>query len=629
MTVDAGQRPSLTVASGLLGLSSIASRLATLVVMALLARGAGAEAVGHYGLATLSASFTAAALSFGLVTHLTREAAAGRVPADEVARLHAGRLVLFALVVLLAWPVTAVALDPAVRGALLLFFAASLLEQWNETAWVLVRGTGRAWREAAVNGGAGAVLVAGCALAALHGGLTLDRAAVLVLTAAVVRSGAALAATGAWRVRPATVRGAGAAARLAALFRRRPPRAGLLPRRRVRAGAVRHRGRGRFVRRRGRHRRPGGAGRGVDGRRSAGVRGPPRRHATPATNPRAIYRFFRLAGTAAAGVLLVALPVGVTVLFGSAPEVLTLTAVLGLFLALRFANYGLSAILLAGGRAGSRLLVLVYSVGGNVLLNLLLDGTYGAAGAAWATVLTELVVAGSMLWFIHDRALLRPVLAGIAMVAAAATVLVVVGRFGTTAAVLTTGVLLLGLAAAQALRHPRSRPGGGAMRIGIAGWFGSDNLGDEILLHSLMGAVRAAAPDAGFVVLCPEPDRVTELHGVDAIHLPTLRARGSAGRQGVGPTSALRGCDLLLLGPGTIFQERSPNLPWPGTLPMFARLVAMARLAGTPVAIAGAGVREGGTAAGRRLLRVIGAGCAAVGVRDARSAALFRPLAHG
>ena len=451
MTVDAGQRPSLTVASGLLGLSSIASRLATLVVMALLARGAGAEAVGHYGLATLSASFTAAALSFGLVTHLTREAAAGQVPADEVARLHAGRLVLFALVVLLAWPVTAVALDPAVRGALLLFFAASLLEQWNETAWVLVRGTGRAWREAAVNGGAGAVLVAGCALAALHGGLTLDRAAVLVLTAAVVRSGAALAATGAWRVRPARF---AVRARLRASL---PYFAADL------LGLVYFRGDvfvlalfvtaaevGSYV-------------------ASAGIVGPAvqvaasmgvgalafaarRGDSDPGDEPAAIYRFFRLAGTAAAGVLLVALPVGVTVLFGSAPEVLTLTAVLGLFLALRFANYGLSAILLAGGRAGSRLLVLVYSVGGNVLLNLLLDGTYGAAGAAWATVLTELVVAGSMLWFIHDRALLRPVLAGIAMVAAAATVLVVVGRFGTTAAVLTTGVLLLGLAAAQALR---------------------------------------------------------------------------------------------------------------------------------------------------------------------------------
>jgi polysaccharide pyruvyl transferase WcaK-like protein len=160
------------------------------------------------------------------------------------------------------------------------------------------------------------------------------------------------------------------------------------------------------------------------------------------------------------------------------------------------------------------------------------------------------------------------------------------------------------------------------VRIGIAGWFGSDNLGDELLLHSLMMNVRAADPAASFVILCPVPERVSELHGVDAIHMPTLRAAGSAGRN-VAVQRALRECDLLLLGPGTVFQERSPNLPWPGTLPMFARIVAMARTAGTPVAITGAGVREGATPAGRVMLRGIGAACLAVGVRDRRSADHF------
>jgi len=437
MTVDAGRRPSLTVASGLLGLSSIASRLATLVVMALLARGAGAEAVGYYGLATLSASLTAAALSFGLVTHLTRDVAAGQVPADEVARLHAARLVLFVAATLCVWPFAA--------AAFLMFFAASLLEQWNETAWVLVRGTRRAWREAAVNGGAGAMLVASCGLAALHGGLTLGRAAVLVLAAAAVRSAVALAATGAWRVRPA---------RVAVRDRLRASlpyfAADLL-------GLVYFRGDvfvlalfvtaaevGSYVA------AAGIVGPAVQVAASMGVGALAFAARHDGGTPTAIYRFFRVAGTAAAGLLLVALPLGVTVLFGPAPEVVSLTAVLGLFLALRFANYGLSAILLAAGGAGSRLLVLVYCVAGNLLLNLLLDGTYGAAGAAWATVLTELIVAGSMLWFIRDRALVRPVLTGIAMVAAAAAALVAVGRFGTTPAVLATGALLLVLTVWQA-----------------------------------------------------------------------------------------------------------------------------------------------------------------------------------
>jgi polysaccharide pyruvyl transferase WcaK-like protein len=56
---------------------------------------------------------------------------------------------------------------------------------------------------------------------------------------------------------------------------------------------------------------------------------------------------------------------------------------------------------------------------------------------------------------------------------------------------------------------------------------------------------------------------------------------------------------------------------------LFARIVAMARFAGTPVAVTGAGVREGGTAAGRQLLRFLGARCTAVGVRDQRSARYF------
>lgn len=161
------------------------------------------------------------------------------------------------------------------------------------------------------------------------------------------------------------------------------------------------------------------------------------------------------------------------------------------------------------------------------------------------------------------------------------------------------------------------------MRVAIAGWFGSDNLGDEMLLHSLITCVRATAEDATFVVLCPDPARVSQLHGVDAVNMPTLRGgKGAAGRQEA-VQSALRECDILLLGPGTVFQERSPNLPWPGTLPLFARIVAMARLAKTPVAVAGAGVREDGTPVGKRVLRWIGARCVAVGVRDARSAASF------
>jgi polysaccharide pyruvyl transferase WcaK-like protein len=158
------------------------------------------------------------------------------------------------------------------------------------------------------------------------------------------------------------------------------------------------------------------------------------------------------------------------------------------------------------------------------------------------------------------------------------------------------------------------------MRIGITGWFGSDNLGDEILLHALLDGVRAAEVSASFVVLCPDPDRVRQVHGVDAAPMPRLRG---AARHRRAARRAIADCALLFLGPGTVFQERSPNLPWPGTLPMFARIVATARTARTPVVPVGVGVREGGTVLGRGLIRAIGAASAAVGARDRRSAELL------
>src|SRR5271154_6588224 len=104
-------------------------------------------------------------------------------------------------------------------------------------------------------------------------------------------------------------------------------------------------------------------------------------------------------------------------------------------------------------------------------------------------------------------------------------------------------------------------------KITIAGWFGSGNFGDELLLHSLLSIVARADPSSAVVVLCPDPDHVRLLHGCEAMSLPALR--GSTHKQRVGVRRALSQSRAVLLGPGTIFQERSDVLRWPGTLPMF------------------------------------------------------------
>jgi LPXTG-motif cell wall-anchored protein len=462
------RRASLAVASGLLGLSTIATRLTTLVVMALLVRGAGPEAVGYFGLATLIASLTAAALSFGLPTYLTRETSAGLVSPAEVARIHSARLAVLLLVAGVALPVAGGVLPPEIRFGFGLFFVASLLEQGNETAWVLIRGTRSAWAEPLTNTSAGLLLVGACAAdASITGGLTLTHAAVYVASVAAVRSLVAFAAVGIRR----HLRGP------------RPPRAT----RHVRAarpyfaadvlGLFYLRGDlvvlALFV---------GAAevgayvsaaaliGPAVQVAASMGIGAlayaAPRLLSGAAAgevdDPRTIVRFFTVSGQAAAGLMFLALPVAVVVLFGGAGEpILALAMVLALFLALRFANFGLSAILLARGRADRRLAVLVVSIAGNVGLNVALDGRYGAFGAAWATVATEVIVAVSLLWSLRMGGLVRPVAWAFAVVAVAGAVTVALPRTGGQPATVAVaaGAVLLAVAAASTVAWRRgSRP---------------------------------------------------------------------------------------------------------------------------------------------------------------------------
>ncbi|MEV6349556.1 lipopolysaccharide biosynthesis protein [Actinoplanes sp. NPDC051851] len=460
-----GHRPaSLKVASGLLGLATMVTRLTTLVIMALLARGAGAEAVGFYGLATLSASFAAAALSVGFPTYLTRNVSAGLVPHPEVARIHTTRLLVMLLAAAICWPVAGFTVPGAVQLGFFLFFLSSLLEQWNETAWVLVRGTRKAWREALANAIASVTLVAACgADALLAGGLSFTRAAVYMALASLLRSVLAFWLSGVWRqlLVPGRVDLVGRSRQAVPYFA--ADLLGLMYFRGdtlvlalfVAASQV-----GEYVS------ATGIVGPAVQVASSMGVGA--LAYAAPRVlgggrpdEPVTIFRFFQIAGFGATGVMLAGLPIATLILFGDeGATIMHLAMILALFLALRFANFGLSAVLLAGGKASSRLIVLVVSMLGNVALNLALDGRYGAFGAAWSTVLTELIVASSLLYFLHDRTLLRPVAASTAFVAVVAVVLVtLVELLPLAGASVGTGILFLaGAAAVVVVRRRFARP---------------------------------------------------------------------------------------------------------------------------------------------------------------------------
>lgn len=161
------------------------------------------------------------------------------------------------------------------------------------------------------------------------------------------------------------------------------------------------------------------------------------------------------------------------------------------------------------------------------------------------------------------------------------------------------------------------------MRLLLCGWFGSDNWGDELLLSTTAELMQDASPGCEVTVMCARPKRVTELHGLEAIRFPTFRPVRSLPLRWLSSARAIHANDVVVLGPGTIFQERSHALRSPGTLPLLIRVIVLSFVVRTPVVIFGAAVREGGSRIGNWALKTAGMLCKGVWVRDDASAAVF------
>ena len=148
-------------------------------------------------------------------------------------------------------------------------------------------------------------------------------------------------------------------------------------------------------------------------------------------------------------------------------------------------------------------------------------------------------------------------------------------------------------------------------RIAIAGWFGSDNLGDELILQSLIGSVRARGAEP--VAISIDPTGTIRDHGIATIihrhpgHSMALRR-------------ALRDCDGMAIAGGLIQSETSPwNIPF-----HTSRLRAAGR--DWPMAAVGLGVGQVHGPLGRSLARSSLRRLRRIVVRDADSARGLRSL---
>ncbi len=151
----------------------------------------------------------------------------------------------------------------------------------------------------------------------------------------------------------------------------------------------------------------------------------------------------------------------------------------------------------------------------------------------------------------------------------------------------------------------------------IAGYYGFGNTGDEAILAAILNGLHARSPEVSVraVVVSGDPAETQRRHGVEAV----------AWRDVAAIARAARGCDLVLVGGGGLFQDH-----WgvePGTLltpdhygiSFYAGPAVLAALEGKPLALVGLGVGPLASPPARRMVRGVCEASAFLSVRDAAS----------
>ena len=151
------------------------------------------------------------------------------------------------------------------------------------------------------------------------------------------------------------------------------------------------------------------------------------------------------------------------------------------------------------------------------------------------------------------------------------------------------------------------------MKVLVAAWVGSTNLGDELVFAAL--ARQLAGLGAEVTAISIDPAATRAIHGVGAVDHRNLAALVLAARR----------ADLVVFGGGGLVQDQTSRFNTPYHL---SRLLA-ARAVRTPVAVVGVGAGPLETRLARSLTRLALAPAPAVTTRDEASAGVLRGLGLG
>ena len=149
--------------------------------------------------------------------------------------------------------------------------------------------------------------------------------------------------------------------------------------------------------------------------------------------------------------------------------------------------------------------------------------------------------------------------------------------------------------------------------IVISGYYGFSNTGDEAVLSAIVSGLKSqAGDDIEITVLSASPKETASLHKVGA--LPRTSISDVAG--------ALRNCDLLISGGGSLIQDATSFR----SLAYYLWIIALAKLYKRKVMILGQGIGPLRRSISRRLARRVLNRVDLITVRDAQSAELLGEL---
>lgn len=106
-------------------------------------------------------------------------------------------------------------------------------------------------------------------------------------------------------------------------------------------------------------------------------------------------------------------------------------------------------------------------------------------------------------------------------------------------------------------------------RILISGYYGFNNAGDDVVLYGIISSLRREQPHISLSVLSNQPERTAALFGIPAHNRWRLSTI----------VRELSGCDLLVMGGGTLMQD----ITSPRSVLYYLGIVTIAKMLGKPV----------------------------------------------